>query len=30
MNESSYLNPADIKNQCDVAIRNLEQNNQAT
>lgn len=30
MNESSYLNPADIKNQCDAAIRNLEQNNQAT
>lgn len=30
MNENSYLNPADIKNQCDAAIRNLEQNNQAT
>lgn len=30
MNENSYLSPADIKNQCDAAIRNLEQNNQAT
>lgn len=30
MNENSYLNPADIKNQCDAAIGNLEKNSQAT
>lgn len=30
MNENSYLNPADIRAQCDAAINGLEEDNEAT
>ena len=30
MNENSYLNPADIRAQCDAAINSLEKDNEAT
>lgn len=30
MNENSYLNPADIRAQCDAAINRLEEDNRAT
>ncbi len=29
MNEHSYLNPIDIKNQCNIAISKLQRDNEA-